>query len=701
MKKQFAVVVMLSFIFLQVSAQQDLYKWKVRAYSGLAHYYNANYEADDYRTTDNNILYRLELAGNISKSFGVSLSSTFGNIKGIDFFGNVFSTESKMASFRLYYFTDNDYLLASSSILSPYVYTGIGLTDQETRYGLSTVKSSTYPAFPAGLGLKLRLFERITLDVQGEFVYSPDQHLRNPIPLFSSSTNSYFNAGVALSYNFVFRKSDYKAPRFYAGEIALLEKQKILVPSISYELLDSIILNGDTTLIIRKSKNRELRIEGAGTPSDSLTKRTMDIKRMVSLGRDSVMEVEVELDTFFLAYPDSIVSWREDTALEFYDHSGEEQLQDDSVEMGVSKYKDSKGRDSVVVKRTIVRSHSTIDTLSINKMKKDSLISGKYIQRESKQKNNGQKPKSKRLYFDPDDFPQEDEAGEPDEYDDVHGTRYSRSTEGGRWEQETERNIPTEISAGYIVGVRPNDPAGVSDTIPWQDIQRYLEELSAQNQMLLSKIDRGDYDSESTMRSAQISDTTSLAEDSVQHIRYNEILKFMKQQAAFNDSLMKKLSEKEKSTEMNQMAPVSGTIDTLIVAHEGIQVLSDSLEAIKKLLKGKKETDKLKDIDSITVYFKTNSNTVPVESIDDLNAVAKILISNKTWMVEIHGHSDRSGRASYNLVLSKKRADTVGMYLRKRGVSAAQLIIKYFGEKFAEESANPLDRKVIVKIVKK
>jgi len=61
------------------------------------------------------------------------------------------------------------------------------------------------------------------------------------------------------------------------------------------------------------------------------------------------------------------------------------------------------------------------------------------------------------------------------------------------------------------------------------------------------------------------------------------------------------------------------------------------------------------------------------------NAI-KILKLNPTLIVEIQGHTDGSGAASYNKNLSTKRAATVKNLLVSNGISADRLTIKGFGE---------------------
>jgi len=80
--------------------------------------------------------------------------------------------------------------------------------------------------------------------------------------------------------------------------------------------------------------------------------------------------------------------------------------------------------------------------------------------------------------------------------------------------------------------------------------------------------------------------------------------------------------------------------------------------------------------------LKFNNNKASIragyESLFD-NAI-KILKLNPTLIVEIQGHTDGNGAASYNKALSMKRATTVKNLLVSNGISADRLTAKGFGE---------------------
>jgi outer membrane protein OmpA-like peptidoglycan-associated protein len=63
-----------------------------------------------------------------------------------------------------------------------------------------------------------------------------------------------------------------------------------------------------------------------------------------------------------------------------------------------------------------------------------------------------------------------------------------------------------------------------------------------------------------------------------------------------------------------------------------------------------------------------------------LQALLDAIHSKQPKQVQIHGHTDSRGSDSYNLTLSRKRADAVAAWLQQQGVSASLLSSAGFGE---------------------
>ncbi|MEN9699485.1 MAG: hypothetical protein RLZZ301_683 [Bacteroidota bacterium] len=78
--------------------------------------------------------------------------------------------------------------------------------------------------------------------------------------------------------------------------------------------------------------------------------------------------------------------------------------------------------------------------------------------------------------------------------------------------------------------------------------------------------------------------------------------------------------------------------------------------------------------------FETGKDVILEASKVSLNELAAVMIKKPTWKLEISGHTDNVGDDNANLVLSKKRAESLKAYLVSQGVDAAHLTTFYFGE---------------------
>ncbi|RLD35716.1 MAG: hypothetical protein DRI73_02045 [Bacteroidetes bacterium] len=80
------------------------------------------------------------------------------------------------------------------------------------------------------------------------------------------------------------------------------------------------------------------------------------------------------------------------------------------------------------------------------------------------------------------------------------------------------------------------------------------------------------------------------------------------------------------------------------------------------------------------VYFGFASSKITGNEADKLNHIVNILNNNVNFDIEVAGYTDPLGPASYNKVLSEKRAKAISDYLIKKGIKADRIIIKGYGE---------------------
>ena len=80
------------------------------------------------------------------------------------------------------------------------------------------------------------------------------------------------------------------------------------------------------------------------------------------------------------------------------------------------------------------------------------------------------------------------------------------------------------------------------------------------------------------------------------------------------------------------------------------------------------------------IRFRLSSSELLPQSRSVLDRAANTLLSNKAMRVEIQGHTDATGEASYNQKLSEQRAESVVRYLVNKGIAQQRLVAKGYGE---------------------
>ena len=78
--------------------------------------------------------------------------------------------------------------------------------------------------------------------------------------------------------------------------------------------------------------------------------------------------------------------------------------------------------------------------------------------------------------------------------------------------------------------------------------------------------------------------------------------------------------------------------------------------------------------------FETGKDVIKLSSIPSLTELAEVLLKKPEWKLQIAGHTDNVGDAQGNLVLSKKRAESVKNFMISKGIDKDRLTALYFGE---------------------
>ncbi len=85
-------------------------------------------------------------------------------------------------------------------------------------------------------------------------------------------------------------------------------------------------------------------------------------------------------------------------------------------------------------------------------------------------------------------------------------------------------------------------------------------------------------------------------------------------------------------------------------------------------------------IDIANIYYENQRSTVDEKKSAGLKEILDLMIDQPYIVVEIGSHTDANGEEGFNLELSRKRAESVKNYLVKKGIPAARLTTKGYGE---------------------
>lgn len=105
------------------------------------------------------------------------------------------------------------------------------------------------------------------------------------------------------------------------------------------------------------------------------------------------------------------------------------------------------------------------------------------------------------------------------------------------------------------------------------------------------------------------------------------------------------------------------------------------------------------------IYFDFNKATFAQESYNELNKLERMMQQNPNLVIEISGHTDNIGSASYNKQLSQRRANAVKQYLVSKGVDPRRIESVGYGEERPlasnddELEGRELNRRVEFKVI--
>ncbi len=115
--------------------------------------------------------------------------------------------------------------------------------------------------------------------------------------------------------------------------------------------------------------------------------------------------------------------------------------------------------------------------------------------------------------------------------------------------------------------------------------------------------------------------------------------------------------------------------------------------------------DPPKDFVLDNVYFDSGKSILKPNSHKALDDLVEILRIKNTMVVEIQGHTDDVGKPEENLKLSQERAESVKKYLEGKGIEAARVSAKGYGQTQpiadnANDAGKSKNRRTSLKVIK-
>ena len=122
-------------------------------------------------------------------------------------------------------------------------------------------------------------------------------------------------------------------------------------------------------------------------------------------------------------------------------------------------------------------------------------------------------------------------------------------------------------------------------------------------------------------------------------------------------------------------------VDTPIAPSQTIDISDRTGSRLTKLIDlDDIDIEKINHLELNPVYFDYNKSVLSSEAKKRLTPVITSLKKYKGLKIYINAHTDSRGRKSYNLILSKKRANSTKNYLVKNGIQSNRIIIQGYGE---------------------
>jgi len=106
-----------------------------------------------------------------------------------------------------------------------------------------------------------------------------------------------------------------------------------------------------------------------------------------------------------------------------------------------------------------------------------------------------------------------------------------------------------------------------------------------------------------------------------------------------------------------------------------------------------KRPQELKNFTFQSIYFEYNKDEIPPNYFPYLNLMARMILGHSDLRIKVVGNTDSDGSNSYNIDLSKRRAEAITSYFISKGLNKDRIVISYDGENKPKDTNKTADGK--------
>ena len=268
------------------------------------------------------------------------------------------------------------------------------------------------------------------------------------------------------------------------------------------------------------------------------------------------------------------------------------------------------------------------------------------------------------------------------------------SREALKWEERGRGDQGKLALALAVIATALSLVLGFAYLISVRRLEREVTRLGQQTEGLTRQVERAE--KQSQMSAQQASQSAANAQAAAQQ-------RDLAKQAQSNSEAEAELARQKASAEQQRADQATQQAEEYRQAREA--ELAKLQEALGQIAETHRTAMGLvMTLDSKSIRFDFDKAVVKPEYRDILNRVAGILMTLKGYTIAVYGYTDDVGTQTYNLQLSRRRAEAVRDFLVQTGISATILSTKGFGKSDPRipgnsEEARAANRRVEIAIV--